>query len=92
MAIDLPLVQFCNDYWVTEVGGWNAHRKLFGWVNLGKVDRELMILLRRAADENQDGLLNREDIFINTYSIYLYKALAETTSVPINSTTEPTIN
>jgi hypothetical protein len=75
-TVDAPLQQFCADYWATEVESWPAHRQLFGWVNLGKTDRKLMILLRLAADENHDGLLNRDDVFINTFNIFLLSALA----------------
>ena len=75
---DSALQQFCLDYWVTERLNWPAHRKLFGWVNLGKADRQLMLKLRKAADENHDNVLSRDDVFFfNTYSVFLYSALAK---------------
>jgi hypothetical protein len=68
------LQEFCWKFWYSETGRWPAHRKLFGWVNLGRYDRNLMIKLRRAADENHDGLLNKGDLYLKTYAAFLVRA------------------
>jgi len=76
---DNTLFEFCNTYWLTESGGWNAHRKLFGYVNLGKYNRRLMIKLVQAADHNHDGELDLDhDGPLYAYIVYLYKALLNT--------------
>ena len=68
------LQDFCWNFWYSESSNWPAHRKLFGWVNLGRYDRELMIKLRIGADENHDGLLNRDDVYLRTFAVFLFRA------------------
>jgi hypothetical protein len=70
------LYEFCNDYWVTESERWLPHRRLIGFVNLGRHNRDLMIKIRQASDNNRDGLLNNSyDVNVNSYLVFLYKAL-----------------
>jgi hypothetical protein len=71
-----PLGKFCERYWLRETGGCLLHRNLFGFVNLGRYDRELMLRLREAADENHDGILDAKDTYLQTFSVMLYKAIA----------------
>jgi len=62
------LYEFCREYWLTEEGGWNSHRKLLGFVTLGKFDRNLMIKIRQSANSGPKNELYR-------YIVFLYKTL-----------------
>jgi len=62
------LYEFCREYWLTEEGGWDSHRKLLGFVTLGKFDRNLMIKIRQSANSGPKNELYR-------YIVFLYKTL-----------------
>ena len=71
-----PLHGFCVSNWLTEAGAYPLHRNLFGFVNLGRYDRDLMLKLRLAADENHDRHLDGSDEYLQTFSVMLYEAMA----------------
>ncbi len=54
---------------------FNFHRYLWGHASLGAYHRELMIVLRRAADENHDGLLDGSDAFLDKFVAPLYLSM-----------------
>lgn len=77
-----PLYSFCQDHWLTESVRSNFHRSLFGYADLARYDRELAIMLRTAADTNQDGKLTpRGDILMRDYAIALYFSLRNPTQL-----------
>jgi hypothetical protein len=71
-----PLYGLCRSTWAREESAWKPHRALAGWVNLGVYDRELMILLRRAVDENHDGRLDEQDARLRNFATFLMRAMA----------------
>jgi hypothetical protein len=71
------LHDFCTRYWATEEEGWLPHRRLIGFVTLGRFHRDLMIKLRQSADDYQ--LLKEYgefDFHLATYIVFLYRAIA----------------
>ena len=69
------LQSYCLDYWVNETSVNNAHRELFGFVNFGAYDRELMLILLQAADANKDDIIDTNDVLTRGYVGFLYHAL-----------------
>lgn len=72
---DSELQDYCHDFWFTESRVNNSHRQLYGFVNWGAYDAELMDILLVAADTNRDGLINDDDILVKDYIAMLYLAL-----------------
>ncbi len=70
------LFEFCSVEWLYETGDWPGHKNLFGLVNLGKYNRDLMIKLRQATDENNDGVIDEHDSYRNAFIVMLFKSLA----------------
>lgn len=70
-----PLQDYCQQYWVTETSLNNAHREIFGFVNFGSYDAELMTLLLQAADVNKDTVIDENDVLSRGYAAFLYRSL-----------------
>ncbi|MCY7294462.1 hypothetical protein [Alteromonas sp. a30] len=69
------LKDYCYVFWYTEEKRNNSHRELFGFVNYGSYDRELMQILLLAADANRDGVIDNQDVLVKNYIPLLYRSL-----------------
>lgn len=74
---DSGLQDYCQEYWLKETVLNNAHRELYGFVNFGAYDAELLLMLLQAADVNKDSVIDTSDVLARGYAAFLYRAIQQ---------------